>query len=246
MPLSPLFISHISALQNKCPKALYPLAHFPLRHHGIFSPICSPPYFSFLFLAALIYLYIPSKSTSEKLSPFKTLAIIIIMLLWANTHIFFPLGIVFLSLVILARFLESRFIDHENDFDRSQFLLPIIAFLPTLINPWGAQIWAYIDRLRNCPVNQLAPEMVPVNLMDWQNPDTIYLLLILSDLCPIVQILSYIFHKTIGHCLAITYHFCPMHELATFSIDTGMQPFYFSGMCRINCPPADQRFAKIK
>lgn len=175
-----IFLPYTLLSKINCPKALSFLLIFISSAMAYSRLFVRPHTFSLLFLAVLIYLYIPSKTALSKISPFKTLAIIMIMLLWTNTHIFFPLGIIFLSLVILSRFLESRFIDRDNNFDLYQFLLPVIAFLPTLINPWGKHIWAYVERLSQCPVNQLAPEMVPVNLLDWHNADTIYLLLFLA------------------------------------------------------------------
>ncbi len=134
-----------------------------------------PHIFSFLFMAILICLYCPGKIRLSKLSTIQVISILLIMLLWTNMHIFFPIGIVFLAMISFARLLEVKFIDRQDSFSYYQLLMPLIAFLPTLINPWGWRNWIYFANSLVCPYNFLnASELHPINILDFTDIATIF------------------------------------------------------------------------
>ena len=138
-----------------------------------------PHTMTFPFLAALIYLYVPSKYSLSKISFSLILTVAMIMLLWTNTHLLFPLGVIFIGMVIVSGFLEARFLDRDSSFCFYQLLLPIFAIFATFINPWGPALWAYVERLRTAPNNYLMQEVVPLNLFDLHNSDSVFLLVLL-------------------------------------------------------------------
>ncbi len=125
-------------------------------------------------------MYVPTRTKLVKISVPIVLVTLITMLLWSNMHMFFPLGIIFISMLVLARFLEIHFIDKGDRFDYYYFLVPIVAVLPTLINPWGIHLWSYVDRLRTHASSDWVTEMAPIQFANLSEPLTLsfYLLMI--------------------------------------------------------------------
>ncbi len=152
-----------------------------------------PQIFSFLFFSLLTYLFVPTKNLLKKISWRAVLALLAIMFLWVNTHIFFPLGIAFIVLLLVAKYLEMRFIDSDKNYNYSLFLLPVAAFLPTLANPWGINIWNYAAQLSQHASSQWVTEMYPLNLVYWRDPIILSffsLLLVYLMLCIFYRVFS--------------------------------------------------------
>jgi len=121
--------------------------------------------FSFLFLAALVFL-LEKRRPSSRLVP-----LLILFALWANIHAFFGLGLMVLGMhsgaSILVSVIGSRKI--AAAFERENLIsvatVPLCALL-TLVNPFGIKIWQTAGSLFSQKQETLVSEWLPV----WKYP----------------------------------------------------------------------------
>jgi hypothetical protein len=90
----------------------------------------SPRVFSWLFLSLTAYIVL----NKELWQKYWWLTLLII-LLWANLHGSFPLGILILGAVFIIR----TFASHK--FQIKEFLATILGFAVSFINPYGSKLW---------------------------------------------------------------------------------------------------------
>jgi hypothetical protein len=121
--------------------------------------------FSFIFLAALIFLLEKSKPSK------RILPILILFALWANIHAFFGLGLLVLGVhtctVLFIDFLKDKkaTVVFEKENLISAVSIPLCAFV-TLINPFGIKIWQTAGSLFSQRQETLVSEWLPV----WKYP----------------------------------------------------------------------------
>jgi hypothetical protein len=78
----------------------------------------------------------------------------LVMVIWTNVHLFFPLGAAFLGLTwatnALAGWLKEKKLP---DYSPMQFITLVLASFSTIINPWGYHFWLFIYKLTHSPVS---------------------------------------------------------------------------------------------
>ncbi len=175
-----VILPYLILQKANCPKIVTFLLIFMGLTLDSFRWAVRPQVFSFLFMAILIYVFIPSNKTS-RITLSKVLVASWIMLLWANTHIYFPIGILFIVIVALATGLENLFFEKTHLSSWWPILLaPAAALIATCINPWGYALWTYVYRLGTAPNNYLLQEIDPFNLFELSNRNSIFLLLLIA------------------------------------------------------------------
>ncbi|MDR3613113.1 MAG: hypothetical protein P4L53_06085 [Candidatus Obscuribacterales bacterium] len=113
-----------------------------------------PEIFSMLYMAILVAANLHYGLKSQKQMYVCAALSFLVMALWSNTHMLFPLGLGFLALHGLVVIAESLIKEKKWP-----TYLPLLAFticsssLATCINPWGHRIWYYIWRLAISPVS---------------------------------------------------------------------------------------------
>jgi hypothetical protein len=133
-----------------------------------------PEIFSYLFLAVwmtFITLWRKRIFLSEKTGLGQVFVFAALMLIWANFHTAFMIGLVALLVVALAYEIESRTLakisEHEIKF---LFLAATLAAFATFCNPHFVGLWTYLPGLYFSPINQYIDELKPISGTDLQNP----------------------------------------------------------------------------
>jgi hypothetical protein len=158
-----------------------------IAFHSTFPDIATlrPQLFSFVFLFLLqiivedVWTSIAAKSKSQPLRA-ALAKTFLIGLLWANSHVSFPLGFAILILYLCASFIQV--LSHKDE-DRSRlktlFLMTVTYLFATLINPYGIKLWLFLQTLNN---NYLTQEMQPLDCSRSGLYAAVYALLMLSTL----------------------------------------------------------------
>jgi hypothetical protein len=133
---------------------------------GLFGAIAPRPHlFTFLFFAALLYLLLDVKYFRRDR---RLWLIPVILLLWANLH-----GGFFLGLVLLAVFLASEWTMHlleskERAERRKRLarlsMYAVAALLATVVNPHGFEFWLY-------PYRAIVSSGDMAIINEWQSPN---------------------------------------------------------------------------
>ncbi len=173
-------LPYLLLVKEKCHKAIVFGTIFSVAMLASLCYYLRPQIFSYLFIALLIWLYIPITTKLKNIRLLSVLATLAIMLLWVNLHIFFPLGIIFLTLILVLRLMEICLIDKSSKISVWQFAVPFLSVLPTAFNPWGINIWMYVERLRKNTYSDLITELQPVQIFNWRDPLAQYLWLLLA------------------------------------------------------------------
>ncbi len=150
--------------------------------HSTFPDIATlrPQLFSFVFLFLLQTIVEDvwqNGATPQTLNPVLTRTSLI-GLLWANSHISFPLGLAILILYLCAALTRRLFYKDEDNNRLKVFALMTAVYLTaTLINPYGVRLWLFLQTLN---YNYVTPEMQP---LDWSRSGlyiVVYTLMMLS------------------------------------------------------------------
>jgi hypothetical protein len=131
--------------------------------------LLKPEIFSYLFLSLFILVMVKNEIKAERTVNSKQIVILsIIMLLWANLHSGFVIGII-LTLVLALR--DLFFFTYTKFFKNQQASLVlnwIFSFIGCLIasffTPSGIRLWQYIPHLYFHPVNHYIVELQPLSL----------------------------------------------------------------------------------
>ncbi|PWU03790.1 MAG: hypothetical protein C5B53_00015 [Candidatus Melainabacteria bacterium] len=104
-------------------------------------------------------------------------ALFVVMLIWSNLHVTFLVGFFTLTLLLVSEAVGSLFLRRHTT-----NLFPLIlglfaAFLASLINPKGIQLWSYVTSLILSPVNQYVRELQPIALADFGGIEKLVFLL---------------------------------------------------------------------
>ncbi|MBX9686463.1 MAG: hypothetical protein K2X27_07160 [Candidatus Obscuribacterales bacterium] len=121
--------------------------------------IARPEIFSSLFLASLLLLNCLYVNASKRMKVILSLGCGLTMGLWANSHMLFPLGIITLAALSIARLFETSS-DWKSKI--TDAFLPLVAgILATLVNPWGIGLWIYEFNLLVSPVSFANADHLP-------------------------------------------------------------------------------------
>jgi hypothetical protein len=167
--------------------AIVSLVVIGIAFHSTFPDIATlrPQLFSFVFLFLLQRIVEDVWTTSAPQQPSSSLKSVLIMtfaisLLWANSHISFPLGFAVLILYFGAALIRLLFYKDENKDRLKVFALMSVTYLgATLINPYGIKLWLFLQTLNQ---NYVTQEMQP---LDWSRSGlyvAVYSLMMLSTL----------------------------------------------------------------
>ncbi len=134
-------------------------AAFMLSSMGAFAAslrvVTRPEIFSTLFFSLLIFVNLDYRSKISKFQKaFCLIASSLIMVVWCNSHMLFPIGPGFLSVYSAAYFLEN-YLGSRRLPENWRFVLVNLSltYLATLVNPWGFGLWQYLMRLLVSPVS---------------------------------------------------------------------------------------------
>lgn len=120
--------------------------------------LARPQLFTFLFLSALLDVLLARDAIDKDALKRQAIWCAAIMLLWANTHIFFPLGVGLLWLVCACRAAQG-FLDKRPHLPWPNWLaIPAVGTAATLVNPWGIGLWVYFFRILRSTINPLVSE----------------------------------------------------------------------------------------
>jgi hypothetical protein len=129
-----------------------------------------PEEISFLLMAALILVNDLLEHASKRRALIFLTAIFSIMVIWSNCHGLFVIGITYLSTYYVLTLLQSLAMGKQK-YDVARAGLAIgVAFLGTLINPWGVNLWVYMYRLLISSDPYSNKENGPITLLDLHNP----------------------------------------------------------------------------
>jgi hypothetical protein len=138
---------------------------------------------SMLFLGVMVYLI----SLSEK-NPKALYLLIPLFLLWVNLHGEFVLGLALFGVWIAITCIQQFFQEYNKNFrktflaNKKLFLIFILSFLATIINPFG--IWIHHDAILHVgsPLLKNIAEYLPFDMLSqaWWNQVTVAVLVILG------------------------------------------------------------------
>jgi len=133
-----------------------------------------PEIFSYFFLSVwmtLMTLWRKRIFLSEKTGLRSAFALGALMLVWANFHTAFMIGLVALLVVALTYEIESRTLAKISaDEIKFLFLAFALATVATFCNPHVLGLWTYLPGLYFSPINQYIDELKPISGVDLQNP----------------------------------------------------------------------------
>lgn len=178
--------------------------------------------FTFTFFIILLFLL---KNFDDRKN-WKLIFFPILFFVWINTHIGF-----FIGFVPLGLFFIQKVIEHKNQV--KVFLILIVSFLATLINPFGFKIYWEIYRHATTPLNTLIAE--------WVSPNPVMMFLILISSVVLVTLLFPSLKKNVFHIL--------MLALMTFLALTARRnlPLFWTVAfyCFLQTPFSIRNFSKI-
>ena len=98
-------------------------------------------------------------------------SLFVVMLFWSNLHITFIFGFIILTLLLLSEAVHCVLRREAVGLKLNPLILGLIAaFLASLINPIGWQLWSYVPFVFFSPTHQFVPEMQPLSLADFRTP----------------------------------------------------------------------------
>jgi hypothetical protein len=150
-----------------------------------------PEIFSYFFLSVwmtFITLWRKRIFLSEKSALRHVAAFTVLMLIWANFHSAFMIGLVALLVVALSYLIESKLFAKipANDI-KLLFLAVAGATTATFVNPNFFKLWTYLPDLYFSPINQYIDELKPIGGGDLQNP-TYYPFLVQSLVATLILV----------------------------------------------------------
>lgn len=130
--------------------------------------LLKPEIFSYLLLSLYIFSLSKVDTTKGASIDWKLIAFLaLLMLLWANLHTGFVIGLVFLFLLAIKDLLHWLVLSAKNQKSAYplQWLLAFItALTASLITPYGLKLWQYIPHLYFHPINSQIIELQPLSL----------------------------------------------------------------------------------
>ncbi len=101
----------------------------------------------------------------------RSVCLVLLMLLWANFHSAFTLGLLFLALLTVSTVFDYR-ADPNNFGGHLKLLFGTLigAIAATLANPKFLDLWRYLPGLYFSSINKYIDELKPLGLADLKNP----------------------------------------------------------------------------
>ena len=130
-----------------------------------------PEQFSFLCFAVLILLYGISFETKNKRTIILgCLAVFFTMVLWANMHALFLVGIAYCGGISILRSFLGIVSKNDAQIHLRSAILFLCALAGTLFTPWNLYLWRYMFLLAGSSVTHTNKENGPLVFSDLQSP----------------------------------------------------------------------------